>query len=46
MTTEKTSFWNTSMTWGQMRFVQKTSYVCKNILNLCAFGFLFPNLAD
>ena len=46
MATAKTSFWNTHMKWHEMRFLQKGSFVLKNILNLCAFGFLFPNLMD
>jgi hypothetical protein len=29
-----------------MRRGQKFVFICKNLLNLAAFGFLFPNLWD
>ena len=44
MATEKTSIWNTRMKWGEMRLLQKGVFLCKNVLNLAAFGFLFPTL--
>ena len=46
MATRKTSIWNTHMKWREMRLLQKGVFLCKNVLNLAAFGFLFPNLWD
>jgi hypothetical protein len=34
------------MKWGEICLLQKSVYVVKNILNLAALGFLFPNLMD
>ena len=46
METKESSAWNTSMKWAEMRGEQKAAFIFKNILNLAAFGFLFPHLWD
>ena len=43
---KSTSPFDTSMKWRQLNFIQKIAFMCKFVVMLSTFGFVFPNLLD
>lgn len=46
MSAAKSQIWDTSMKWPDMSSSQKAVFLLKNVIALCTFGFVFPNVWD